>query len=342
MTDETKRFTWFVAGGAIIATMFASDTPFVVGDFIRSRGGVGWNWFWQSGLIAFSLGTFLYAEIWVRLRLYADAALPLLRFGGKRAKVLMVTQSLVELLARNNAVMGTVCKAMVMVVLLGFNVSGVYFTFEGMDVFPHFLPHGEVYPANASLTFAPEPFVFFVMLAPVVVFSLFSGFRGMVLADNAQIILAALMFFGAMINIWSDYGISGTINKGQEILASGQTRNSLVKVEKSLIARSAAEPEQLLRYGILIETSHLTDEYIFSPDITGLSWKSILSSVNFDKEDPFYQFWELKFIPKPWRFKNQETIRQLKAAGLLDEQLFPPGNIMDFKRLHSGTRQTQH
>ena len=142
VADETKRFTWFVAGGAIIATMFASDTPFVVGDFIRSRGGVGWNWFWQSGLIAFSLGTFLYAEIWVRLRLYADAALPLLRFGGKRAKVLMVTQSLVELLARNNAVMGTVCKAMVMVVLLGFNVSGVYFTFEGIDLFPHFLPHG--------------------------------------------------------------------------------------------------------------------------------------------------------------------------------------------------------
>ena len=38
VADETKRFTWFVAGGAIIATMFASDTPFVVGDFIRSQG----------------------------------------------------------------------------------------------------------------------------------------------------------------------------------------------------------------------------------------------------------------------------------------------------------------
>ena len=89
----------------------------------------------------------------------------------------MVTQSLVEILARNNAVMGTVCKAMVMVVLLGFNVSGVYFTFEGIDLFPHFLPHGESYPANASLTFAPEPFIFFVLLAPVVIFSLLSGFR---------------------------------------------------------------------------------------------------------------------------------------------------------------------
>jgi hypothetical protein len=329
VADETKRFTWFVAGGAIIATMFASDTPFVVGNFIRSRGGVGWNWFWQSGLIAFSLGTFLYAEIWVRLRLYADAALPLLRFGGKRAKILMVTQSLVELLARNNAVMGTVCKAMVMVVLLGFNVSGVYFTFEGIDLFPHFLPHGESYPASASLTFAPEPFIFFVMLAPVVVFSLFSGFRGMILADNAQIILAALMFFGAMINIWSDYGISGTVDKGQEVLASGETRNSLVKVNRSLFAGSVAKPEQLLREGILVETSHLKDEYVFSPNITGLNRKIILVSVNNEKEDPFYRIWELNFVPKLWRFKNKETIDRLKTVGLLDEQLFPPKHITD-------------
>ncbi len=346
VVEESKRFTWFVAGGAIIATMFASDTPFVVGDFIRSKGGVGWNWFWQSGLIAFSLGTFLYAEIWVRLRLYADAALPLLRFGGQRARVLMVIQSLVEILARNNAVMGTVCKAMVMVVLLGFNISGVYFTFEGLDIFPHFLPHGEVYPLNASITFAAEPFIFFAMLVPVVVFSLFSGFRGMVLADNAQIILAAFMFFGAMINIWDDFGVKGTVNKGKAILASGETRNSLVKIEKALFQKSTADPNRLIKNQILIESSHLPNKYIFDPKITGLSKRIILNAVDMNEQDPFYQFWEKHFIPKPWRFKNKETIAQLQSAGLLDDRMYPSEKFSDLKSYtasldHHGIEKTE-
>ncbi len=329
VVDEGKRFTWFVAGGGIIATMFASDTPFVVGDFIRSKGGVGWNWFWQSGMIAFSLGTFLYAEIWVRLRLYADAALPLLRFSGKRAKVLMITQSLIEILVRNNAVMGTVSKAMVMVFLLGFNVSGVYFTFSGLDFLPHFLPHGQAFPENAALTFAPGPFVFFVMLLPVVVFSIFTGFRGMILADNAQIILAALLFFGAMIHIWDDNGIKGTVAKGEASLASGEVRNSLVKVDKSFFARNGSDPDALLRANILLATSHLPNQYVFSPDVTGLSRQAVLAALDDNPDDPFYRLWQKNFIPQAHRFKNKETLEQLKAARLLDAALFPPEHITD-------------
>ncbi len=329
VAEEGKRFTWFVAGGGIIATMFASDTPFVVGDFIRSKGGVGWNWFWQSGLIAFSLGTFLYAEIWVRLRLYADAALPLLRFSGRRAKILMVTQSLIEILVRNNAVMGTVSKAMVMVFLLGFNISGVYFTFSGLDFLPHFLPHGQAYPDDAVLTFAPGPFVFFIMLFPVMVFSLFSGFRGMVLADNVQIVLAAALFFGAMVHIWDDNGVKGTVTRGEASLASGTVRNSLVKVDKSFFTHNASRPDALLREKILLETAHLPNQYLFAPGITGLSRQAVLDAVDGDTGDPFYILWRQKFIPQAHRFKNPETLKQLQTAGLLDENLFPPRRISE-------------
>ncbi|HUU29661.1 MAG TPA: sodium:solute symporter family protein [archaeon] len=82
-----RHMPWWLLGFSMVATTFATDTPNLVTDLVRTHGVSG-NWLWWSFLLTGMLTVFVYARLWRRSGVLTDLEFYELRYSGKAAAFL--------------------------------------------------------------------------------------------------------------------------------------------------------------------------------------------------------------------------------------------------------------
>lgn len=117
-----RTFKWWLAGTSMVATTFAADTPLAVSKIARTEGIYG-NWFWWSALMGGMLTVYFYARLWRRAGVVTDVEFIELRYEGKSAAVLRGFMAVYGGVLQNSIIMGWVLLAMMKIcnVMLGWN-----------------------------------------------------------------------------------------------------------------------------------------------------------------------------------------------------------------------------
>jgi Na+/proline symporter len=117
-----RSVPWWLAGLSMVATTFASDTPNLVTNFVRTQGVAG-NWQWWAFTLTGVATVFFYARLWRRSAVLTDLEFYELRYSGKAASVVRGFRSLYLGLFFNCIIMATVnlaaCK--IAAVMFGFS-----------------------------------------------------------------------------------------------------------------------------------------------------------------------------------------------------------------------------
>jgi Na+/proline symporter len=117
-----RSVPWWLAGISMVATTFASDTPNLVTNFVRTQGVAG-NWQWWAFTLTGVSTVFFYARLWRRSGVLTDLEFYEVRYSGKPASAVRAFRSLYLGLFFNCIIMATVnlaaCK--IASVLFGFN-----------------------------------------------------------------------------------------------------------------------------------------------------------------------------------------------------------------------------
>ncbi|MEN6406521.1 MAG: Na+:solute symporter, partial [Thermoguttaceae bacterium] len=80
-----RSVPWWLAGLSMVATTFASDTPNLVTNFVRTQGVAG-NWQWWAFTLTGVATVFFYARLWRRSGVLTDLEFYELRYSGKAAR----------------------------------------------------------------------------------------------------------------------------------------------------------------------------------------------------------------------------------------------------------------
>ncbi len=117
-----RSVPWWLAGLSMVATTFASDTPNLVTNFVRTQGVAG-NWQWWAFTLTGVATVFFYARLWRRSGVLTDLEFYELRYSGKAASVVRGFRSLYLGFFFNCIIMATVnlaaCK--IAAVMFGFS-----------------------------------------------------------------------------------------------------------------------------------------------------------------------------------------------------------------------------
>ncbi len=114
MTDffiSGRNLPWWIAGTSMVATTFASDTPLIVTEIVRTEGVAG-NWIWFNFAISHALTTFFLATLWRRARVVTDVELCELRYAGRGGRALRLFKGTFYAFVTNSVVLGWVLLAM--------------------------------------------------------------------------------------------------------------------------------------------------------------------------------------------------------------------------------------
>ena len=168
-----RTLPWWVLGTSMVATTFAADTPLVISGWTRDSG-VWKNWTWWCLAVNTALQVFLFSRWWRRGRVMTKAELAELRYGGKQAGLLRGALGILHCSITNTIVLSWV-------LLAAAKISAVVF---GV-------------PMVAGLMAA---------CAIALVYSLLSGFWGVVMTDLAQF---AMAMGGAFALAWLAWGSAG-------------------------------------------------------------------------------------------------------------------------------------
>ncbi|MGE0713763.1 MAG: hypothetical protein AB7T09_37665 [Planctomycetota bacterium] len=162
-----RSLPWWIAGASMAASAFSLDTPLYVAGLTR-RGGVAGNWEWWFMGVSGVLGATIMARYWRRAGITTDLELITLRYSGTAAHVLRATRAVFFGLVFNPLGMASVLTAVVK--LLGF-------------VAPELVGPG-AWPTLAGWG------VLGGVVGVAVVYSVLSGFMGVVLTDLIQFVIA--------------------------------------------------------------------------------------------------------------------------------------------------------
>jgi Na+/proline symporter len=102
-----RSVPWWLAGLSMVATTFASDTPNLVTNFVRTQGVAG-NWQWWAFTLTGVATVFFYARLWRRSGVLTDLEFYELRYSGKAASVVRGFRSLYLGIFFNCIIMATV------------------------------------------------------------------------------------------------------------------------------------------------------------------------------------------------------------------------------------------
>ncbi len=158
-----RKLPWWIAGISMAATAFSADTPLYVTNITR-QGGIGANWEWWAYGAGGMFSAFVLAPLWRRCGVMTDLELSELRYDGKGAGWLRATRAGAFSLVVNPVSMALVIKGMETIL---------------EDAFQ--LPSGVLLPICLIITG---------------IYSLSSGFFGVVVTDVLQFVLA---FAGALV-----------------------------------------------------------------------------------------------------------------------------------------------
>jgi len=164
---SNRQMPWWLAGTSMVATTFAADTPLAVTEMV-ARNGVAGNWLWWSMLASGMLTVFFFARLWRRAEVLTDVEFTELRYSGRPAAFLRGFRALYLGLPINLIIMGWVNLGMAKV------LSGTLG-----------LAKWQALALCLGITF---------------VYSVLSGFWGVVVTDAVQFVIAmvgsvALAFF---------------------------------------------------------------------------------------------------------------------------------------------------
>lgn len=114
-----RNMPWWLLGTSMVATTFATDTPNLVTNIVRTNGVAG-NWVWWCFLITGMATAFIYAKLWRRLGVTTDVEFYERRYAGKAAAFLRGFRGLY---------LGVFFNVMIManVTLAGIKIGGVLF-----------------------------------------------------------------------------------------------------------------------------------------------------------------------------------------------------------------------
>jgi Na+/proline symporter len=152
-----RTLPWWLLGVSMAATNFSIDTPVAITKIVLEEGIPGVWFFWASGISAL-LVTFLFARLWRRSGVLTDAELTETRYGGRVAAGLRLFKGFYFGVIFNAFIMGWVFLALIKVM--------------------------------GGVTDLPLPQLLAGTTALVLVYTLASGFHGVVLTDFVQYLVA--------------------------------------------------------------------------------------------------------------------------------------------------------
>ena len=117
-----RSVPWWLAGLSMVATTFASDTPNLVTNFVRTQGVAG-NWQWWAFTLTGVATVFFYARLWRRSGVLTDLEFYELRYSGRAASVVRGFRSLYLGIFFNCIIMATVN-------LAACKIAGILFGFD--------------------------------------------------------------------------------------------------------------------------------------------------------------------------------------------------------------------
>ncbi|MEW6002324.1 MAG: sodium:solute symporter family protein [Nitrospirota bacterium] len=82
-----RNLPWWLAGTSMVATSFSSDTPLYVTGLVRGYG-IYENWQWWCFIMSGMMAVFFFARLWRRLGVLTDVELIDLRYSGRSASIL--------------------------------------------------------------------------------------------------------------------------------------------------------------------------------------------------------------------------------------------------------------
>ncbi|MFC1736550.1 sodium:solute symporter family protein [Candidatus Hydrogenedentota bacterium] len=152
-----RSLPWWLAGTSLVATTFASDSPLQIVDFIRTDGISG-NWFIWSSAIGTVFAAVCFSRMWWRARILTSVELFELRYGGRPAAFLRLLMAGYVALIVNGLIMGWVIEGMATMCREAFGW--------------------------------PEVTSILILLGIALVYSVLSGFWGVVMTDFLQFFMA--------------------------------------------------------------------------------------------------------------------------------------------------------
>ncbi len=177
-----RKMPWWLLGVSMVATTFSADTPNLVTDIVR-KDGVSGNWVWWAFLLTGMLTVFVYAKLWRRTKVLTDLEFYELRYGGEQAKFLRIFRAAYLGVFFNVVIMATV-------MLAGIKISAILLGLSAIQT---------------------------ILIASIVtvVYSALGGFKGVILTDFVQFIIAMIGTFWAchyLINLPEVGGLSELVN----------------------------------------------------------------------------------------------------------------------------------
>ncbi len=112
---------WWLVGVSMVATTFSADTPNLVTDIVRSKGGVAGNWVWWAFVLTGMATVFFYARLWRRSGVLTDLEFYEIRYCGRAASAVRGFRAVYLGLFFNCVIMATVnlAAAKIAAVVLG-------------------------------------------------------------------------------------------------------------------------------------------------------------------------------------------------------------------------------
>jgi Na+/proline symporter len=99
---------WWLVGVSMVATTFSADTPNLVTDIVRDKGGIAGNWVWWAFVLTGMATVFFYARLWRRSGVLTDLEFYEIRYAGKAAGAVRGFRAIYLGLFFNAVIMATV------------------------------------------------------------------------------------------------------------------------------------------------------------------------------------------------------------------------------------------
>lgn len=99
---------WWLVGVSMVATTFSADTPNLVTDIVRDKGGIAGNWVWWAFVLTGMATVFFYARLWRRSGALTDLEFYEIRYAGRAAGAVRGFRAIYLGLFFNGVIMATV------------------------------------------------------------------------------------------------------------------------------------------------------------------------------------------------------------------------------------------
>jgi SSS family solute:Na+ symporter len=117
-----RQVPWWLAGGSMVATTFAADTPLVVTGLVATRGVAG-NWLWWCFVMSGMLTVFFFARLWRRAHVMTDIEFAEIRYSGPPATFLRGFRAIYLGVFVNLIILGWVTKAMIKILTISLGIN---------------------------------------------------------------------------------------------------------------------------------------------------------------------------------------------------------------------------